>query len=165
MWYMRPRWLILLVIFAILTPASFLVAATRFTMISFTATGFTPAGAPVDPVTGTFRFEFDESLLTAGTGTVGSVASPLMPTFVDVNYDSFTTANVGAVLGFLSGDLDSLILGGTVNGINSVTGNDGTDDFSTAGFILDYATAGTSHLFFNDDADFDFEYETRVSDS
>ena len=101
--WQRPNWLIILALLATLTPASFVAAATRIIDLSFRAIN----PGPVNPLRGSFRFECSGSaidhnfarILTSaaiseGLPTSTAEARGYSPTFVRVNYGSFTKANV-----------------------------------------------------------------------
>ena len=103
MWWQRPNWLIILALLATLTPASFVAAATRIIDLSFRAIN----PGPVNPLRGSFRFEcsgvsYGSQLCSdphfggnlGGSTDLHGGGTGLPPTFVRVNYGSFTKANV-----------------------------------------------------------------------
>jgi hypothetical protein len=122
-----------------LTPA-FAIQVT----LSFTATGFN-AGAPTDPVTGSFTYDApsitsDPTSLTAVNLTIGGHA--------------YTLAEVGTAA--------SGAIGGVVNGVNTIAV--GTDDF-----FLDWNPASSAPVFFaysissNSKKDFEGQNFTQFS--
>jgi hypothetical protein len=169
--WQRSKWPILLALFAALTPAGFLAAATRTTDISFSATNVTvftgtPAIPPVDPLTGSFTFECSTSPCSDPdfTGTLGNSDTGAPPTSVNVNFDAFTTANVGGRLVFSSGALTSFEVGGTVNMISGLNGD--TDDFVLSPGQVLYKAVGTPDTIFGSTGtDLTVQSETRVSGS
>ena len=173
MWWQRPNWLIILTLLATLTPASFVAAATRVIDLSFSAIN----PGPVNPLRGSFRFELDSNQHGCCTDTAGG-GTGFPPSFVRVNYGSFTKANVlgafeilddGSVLKYrVEGKVSSLgvFLDGCCgngilpNGDNFRLLSNFSPPFKP-GFV-DYKTSSSSHLW---EATATVRIETRISGS
>ena len=84
---------------------------------NFTASGFDPASAPVDPVTGSFLVTFDNSQLFFFDVTEG----------VSVTDLNIALGSAPAIAYFQ--DMDMLVIGGLESGSDNVSGDPATDDF------------------------------------
>ena len=96
----------------------------------FTAIGFDPAGAPVDPVTGSFSVTFDNAIpfffdVTSGVSVTGL---------------NISVGSAPAIAYFQ--DLDELFIGGLENGSDNVQVDPVTDDF-----VLQLNNVSTSPTF------------------
>ena len=167
----RPNWLVMLAIVAVLLPASFASAAIQIIDISFTATNFSRGVAPVDPVTGRFEFQFDDTGLPAVAPAV--VELRLNPTVVDVNYDTFTTQNVGGVIDWetATATVQGYLISGSPNGFDVVCiDRCGDDLLLTSSYIFAEPTfqgsvTGGTVPFLANGEDLVVRIEQRVSDS
>ena len=83
----------------------------------FSATGFDPASAPVDPVTGSFSVTFDNSILFFFDVTEG----------VSVTGLNISLGSAPAIAYFQ--DMDQLLIGGLESGSDNVSVDPATDDF------------------------------------
>jgi hypothetical protein len=164
----RPNWLVMLAVIAVLLPASFASAAIQIIDISFTATNFSPGGAPVDPVTGRFEFQFDDSGIPSRI-----VDLNLTPTVVEVNYDAFTTANVGGTIAWdpSTSTVENYLIFGEPLGFDIACINGCGDDLLlTSSYIFSgptfqgSVTGGTVRFLANGE-DLVVRIEQRVSDS
>lgn len=96
-------------------------AATITRTVDFTATGFAPPGAPINPVTGSFTITFD----------------PTVNTLFDTTHITKNSLNInsgGLAFGYFAGS-DVLFIGGQLLGLFGVA--PGTNDFllAIAGFL------------------------------
>ncbi len=96
----------------------------------FTAVGFDPAGAPVDPVTGSFSVTFDNAIPFFFDVTSG----------VSVKDLNISLGSAPAIAYFQ--DLDELFIGGLANGSDNVQVDPVTDDF-----VLQMNNVSTSPTF------------------
>src|SRR5262245_2833611 len=70
-------------------------AITITETINFTAHGFTPAGAPVDPVTGSFTITLDPAVLVQRATTVAFNQVNIMPSAIPPMFDYIPSINGG----------------------------------------------------------------------
>ena len=70
-------------------------AITITETINFTADGFTPAGAPVDPVTGSFTITLDPAVLVQRATTVAFNQVNIMPSAIPPMFDYIPSINGG----------------------------------------------------------------------
>jgi len=116
--------LALLVIAQLLSPAQEAQAVPVSGNLSFTATNFSPTGAPIDPVVGSVSYRFDNSasILNAANGSIANGAN------VDVHLGSLNLPGAWVpVLTYIQ-PLDVLAIG---QGPTTVV-NAGTDDWRFA---------------------------------
>lgn len=126
--------------FALLTLLAAFPASAEIFTISFSANSFTPAGAPQNPVSGSFIVES------------ASATSPI--TAIDaVNLDIAGHTYALSEVGFSNGVFDEI--GGLINGVGAIAS--GTDDFALTWtnvndnlISVEFATAQTHSIWFDD---------------
>lgn len=109
------RMIVALVVFGMTAPSAHASVITL--NYDFSASGFDPASAPVDPVTGSFSVTFDNSILFFSDVTEG----------VSVTGLNISLGSAPAIAYFQ--DLDQLLIGGLESGSHNVSVDPATDDF------------------------------------
>ena len=87
--------------------------------VDFTATNFTPSGAPTDPVTGTIIY--DSASPTANVNSLTSIN-------LTIGTFTYSTSDVGFVSPDNIGGVDYQLIGGTANGVGLIVNM--TNDFA-----------------------------------